>query len=346
MDSSATGLPKGWRESTIGQEVRVVGGSTPSTTNPEFWEGGTNHWATPKDLAPLHSPVLLDTERKITEAGVEQISSNLLPVGAVLLSSRAPIGYLAIAEVPVAVNQGFIAMICDGALPNHYVRLWTALNMEIIKGRANGTTFMEVSKSNFRPLQVIVPPQPMLDAFQEKVEPLHRRVVSNLRESLALVALRDALLPKLLTGELRLTLPKPPQANPPQTKQVEFNIVPLPAQRPTKSTRRTTEEFVEAIVIAQFTRGLSDATHPLGRKRYNKCAYFAHRKVAHDVTQHYLKKQQALTALGQNIKGRRKSPAKMVTSKIPRSATLRDLWLVTKLRKLTAMYQTIRFARQ
>src|SRR5439155_7668937 len=74
-------LPKGWRESTIGEEVRVVGGSTPSTTKPEFWESGTHHWATPKDLSNLNSPVLLETERKITDAGVQQISSGLLPVG-------------------------------------------------------------------------------------------------------------------------------------------------------------------------------------------------------------------------------------------------------------------------
>jgi type I restriction enzyme S subunit len=204
VDATQSALPKGWRVSTIGEEVRVVGGSTPSTTKPEFWEGGTHHWATPKDLSDLNSPVLLKTGRKITNAGIQQISSGLLPVGTVLLSSRAPIGYLVIAEVPVAINQGFIAMICDGSLPNHYVRLWTKTNMDAIEGRANGTTFMEISKGNFRSLPVIVPPKPMLDDFQNQVESLHRRVVSNLQESRTLAALRDALLPKLLSGELRV----------------------------------------------------------------------------------------------------------------------------------------------
>jgi type I restriction enzyme S subunit len=78
IDPAQDALPKDWRESTIGEEVRVVGGSTPSTSRPEFWEGGTHYWATPKDLAPLTSPVLLDTERRITELGVQQISSGLL----------------------------------------------------------------------------------------------------------------------------------------------------------------------------------------------------------------------------------------------------------------------------
>jgi len=197
-------LPKGWRESTIGEEVRVVGGSTPSTTKPEFWEGGKHHWATPKDLSNLNSPVLLETERKITDAGIQQISSGLLPVGTVLLSSRAPIGYLVISEIPVAVNQGFIALICDKTLPNYFVRLWLRNNMEAIEGRANGTTFMEISKTNFRPLPVIVPPPIVLAEFTKQVEPLHCRVVSNLKESRTLAALRDSLLPKLLSGELRV----------------------------------------------------------------------------------------------------------------------------------------------
>jgi len=204
VDTTQDGLPEGWRESTIGEEVRVVGGSTPSTSNPEFWEGGTNCWATPKDLAPLTDPVLLDTERRITDTGVQQISSGLLPVGTVLLSSRAPIGYLALAEVSVAVNQGFIAMICDGSLTNHYVRLWTKQNIEVIKGRANGTTFMEISKSNFRPLPVLVPPQSVVNDFHKQAKPLHLRVVANLRESNTLATLRDTLLPKLISGELRV----------------------------------------------------------------------------------------------------------------------------------------------
>jgi len=121
-----------------------------------------------------------------------------------LLSSRAPIGYLAIAEMPVAVNQGFIAMVCDEELPNQYVLHWTRANMDTIVANANGTTFLEISKANFRPIAVVVPAKPVLDAFMQLVSPLHRRIVSNLRESRTLAALRDALLPKLLSGEVRL----------------------------------------------------------------------------------------------------------------------------------------------
>jgi len=203
VDPTENGLPEGWRESTIGQEVGVAGGSTPSTKNARFWEDGTIHWATPRDLSSLANPVLLDTARRISDAGLTQISSGLLPRGTVLLSSRAPIGYLAISEVAVAVNQGFIAMVCDQALPNYYVQLWARANMDLIEANANGTTFLEISKSNFRPLPVVVPPKAMLDSFVDQVEPLHQKLVANLRESLTLAALRDGLLPKLLSGELR-----------------------------------------------------------------------------------------------------------------------------------------------
>lgn len=203
-DSSLGEIPKGWRVSTIGESVRVVGGSTPSTKEPAYWESGTIHWATPKDLASLSSSVIVDTERRITELGLQQISSGLLPIGTVLLSSRAPIGYLAIAEVPLAINQGFIAMICDRELPNHYILQWTRANMNAIKGRANGTTFLEISKTNFRPLNVVVPSSRILQYFTEQAAVLHQQLVTNLEQSRTLTTIRDTLLPKLMSGEIRV----------------------------------------------------------------------------------------------------------------------------------------------
>lgn len=197
-------IPKGWILSTIGESVRVVGGSTPSTKEPAYWEGGTIYWITPKDLASLSSPVVVDTERRITELGLQQISSRLLPKGTVLLSSRAPIGYLAIAEVPLAINQGFIAMICDHKLSNHYVLQWTRVNMDAIKGRANGTTFLEISKTNFRPLNIVVSSPKILQIFTKQAADLHQQIVSNLEQSQILATIRDTLLPKLMSGEIRV----------------------------------------------------------------------------------------------------------------------------------------------
>jgi type I restriction enzyme S subunit len=204
VESELGEIPEGWRHSTIGKEVTVCGGSTPSTKEPEFWEGGQHCWATPKDLSALKFPVLLDTGRKITDAGLAKISSGLLPVGTVLLSSRAPIGYLAIAEAPTAINQGFIAMKCDGALPNVFVLPWCSESMDAIVGNANGSTFQEISKSNFRPLRVVVPSDPVLTSFTRSAGSLYRQLAENERESRSLAQLRDTLLPKLISGELRV----------------------------------------------------------------------------------------------------------------------------------------------
>ncbi|WP_217125264.1 restriction endonuclease subunit S [Hydrogenophilus thiooxidans] len=204
VDSELGEIPEGWSLSTIGEEVTVCGGSTPSTKESEFWEGGKHCWATPKDLSALKFPVLLDTERKITDAGLAKISSGLLPVGTVLLSSRAPIGYLAIAEVPTAINQGFIAMKCNGTLPSVFMLLWCKENMDAIIGNANGSTFQEISKGNFRPLRVVVPSDPVLTSFTRSAVSLYQQLVQNERESRTLAQLRDTLLPKLISGELRI----------------------------------------------------------------------------------------------------------------------------------------------
>src|SRR5581483_6014370 len=109
-DSRLGNIPTGWHTCAVGDVIEIGGGSTPSTKESRYWDGQI-HWATPKDLSILREPVLLDTERRITQAGIEQIGSRVYPEGTVLLSSRAPIGYLAISEVPVAVNQGMIAMV-------------------------------------------------------------------------------------------------------------------------------------------------------------------------------------------------------------------------------------------
>jgi type I restriction enzyme S subunit len=195
--------PDGWIQSAIGDEARVVGGGTPSTRESGFW-GGSLNWATPKDLSLLSTPVLLATARKLTEEGVSKISSGMLPQGTVLLSSRAPIGYVAIAEVPVAVGRGFIALECDQSLGNMFIWLWVVESMKAILAKANGSTFQEVSKKNFRPLPILRPPQKLHDAFDQIVRPLYERMVMAEREARSLVQVRDALLPRLMSGELRI----------------------------------------------------------------------------------------------------------------------------------------------
>lgn len=203
-ESELGSIPKGWRVDEIGNVVKVLGGGTPSTKNPAFWQGGTHPFCTPRDMAGLNFPVLLETERELTDDGVAKVSSGQLDVGTVILSSRAPIGYLAITAIPVSVNQGIIAMVCDGEISNYYALQWAHANMDAIEANANGSTFQEISKKNFRPIPIVIPDAQILSQFNERASDLHGLILENARESLALQSTRDKLLPRLLSGELEV----------------------------------------------------------------------------------------------------------------------------------------------
>jgi len=204
MNSELGEIPQGWAATYIGECAEIVGGSTPSTANAVYWNGGQHCWATPKDLSNNKSPVLLSTERRVTDEGRDDISSGLLPVDTVLLSSRAPIGYLAIAKVPTAINQGFIALKPLGKVSSEFLILWAAQAMETIKSLANGSTFQEISKRNFRTIQLARPSGEVLDAFNAIVKPLYDRITTNAEQVETLSQLRDTLLPRLISGKLRL----------------------------------------------------------------------------------------------------------------------------------------------
>jgi type I restriction enzyme S subunit len=117
---------------------------------------------------------------------------------------------LAIAETPVSVNQGIIAML-TGEIPNSYLLLWAEENMEVIKARAGGSTFAEISKGNFRLIPALRPDKLSLTVFGEIVQPFFRQIISNEGETRVLAAIRDTLLPKLISGAI--TLPSNKEAD-------------------------------------------------------------------------------------------------------------------------------------
>jgi type I restriction enzyme S subunit len=201
-ESELGAVPKGWHVMPVDDAVETVGGATPDTKTPEYWEPAQHHWTTPKDLSGIASPVLLGTERKLSDAGLKKISSGLLPVGSLLMSSRAPIGYLALTQVPMAINQGYIAIPPGGKLSPLFMLFWCQSNMDSIKGRANGSTFMEISKKAFRPIPVLVPSLAVIDAFEAVTAHLFARLVENEKQAQSLASIRDALLPRLISGQL------------------------------------------------------------------------------------------------------------------------------------------------
>jgi type I restriction enzyme S subunit len=149
---------KAWPKQRLDACTRIVSGATPSTAVEAYWDGQIP-WTTPKDLSDLKSAYLVDTPRKITEAGLKSCSAELIPANSVLFSSRAPIGLTAINILPVATNQGFKSFIPDHTqLDAKFLYHWLNLNRDYLQGLGNGATFKEVSKAIVSRIEISLPP--------------------------------------------------------------------------------------------------------------------------------------------------------------------------------------------
>ncbi|TFV52860.1 restriction endonuclease subunit S [Blastococcus sp. TF02A_35] len=141
----------------LGECCEIVSGATPSSSVPEFW-GGDIDWATPADLSQLSGAYIDSTPRKLTAAGLASCSAKLLPVGSVLLSSRAPIGHVAINTIPMATNQGFKSLMPDSdVLDPKYLYHWLRGSKAYLQSLGNGATFKELSKSTVARVKIPVP---------------------------------------------------------------------------------------------------------------------------------------------------------------------------------------------
>ncbi len=176
-----------WRECMIADIGTVVGGATPSTKKPENYDNGTIPWITPKDLSDFHGRYISHGERNITEAGLSSCSTQLLPTSTVLFSSRAPIGYVAIAENAVCTNQGFKSVIPNDETDTLFLYYLLKYNKDAIENMGRGTTFKEVSGNTMRRIPVCVPTQKdeqkrigqLLGSLDDKIEE-NERINKNL----------------------------------------------------------------------------------------------------------------------------------------------------------------------
>lgn len=176
---------KNWQKIKLGDVADVIGGGTPSTKNYDFWNGDIS-WLTPKDLSGYKERYISKGERNITASGLQNSSARILPKGTVLLTSRAPIGYLAIAKQEVCTNQGFKSIVLkNGYLPEFFYYLLKN-NIEYIIGMSSGSTFSEISGTQVKNLEFKVPPLDVqkkiagvLGALDDKIE-LNNKINQNL----------------------------------------------------------------------------------------------------------------------------------------------------------------------
>ena len=168
--------------------AEIVGGGTPSTKNNSYWNGQIP-WITPKDLSSYNNKFISNGERFITEAGYDNSSAKMLPPNAILFTSRAPIGYIAIAKNRLCTNQGFKSLICDENKCDYmYMYYWLKNNVEVVKERANGSTFLEVSATAMKEIDIKLPSlleqkkiARILSKIDEKIE-LNNQINDNLQE--------------------------------------------------------------------------------------------------------------------------------------------------------------------
>lgn len=188
---------------TFGDVAEIGGGGTPRTSVDGYW-GGEIRWTTPTDVTGLTAPYLFATSRTITSAGLSACASALYPAGSILMTSRATVGAFAIAQVPVAVNQGFIVVNAR----DRNLQWWLFHNMRsrVIEflSYANGATFLELPRGRFKSLLVDVPEPRAVDEFNATVAPLHATAAGLTQETERLAATRDELLPLLMSGEVRV----------------------------------------------------------------------------------------------------------------------------------------------
>ena len=191
-----------WVIGTISDFGTIVGGSTPSKSKPEYYTKTGIAWITPKDLSINKSKFISHGENDITELGLKNSSATIMPEGTVLFSSRAPIGYIAIAAGEVTTNQGFKSIVPKPEIGTAFVYYFLKHNLAIIEGMASGSTFKEVSGSTMKGVPAVIPDTDTIARFNDFCAPIfaQQRILEEQNQSLA--ALRDNLLPKLMSGEL------------------------------------------------------------------------------------------------------------------------------------------------
>ena len=191
-----------WAIGTISDLGTVVGGSTPSKAKPEYYTESGIAWITPKDLSINKSKFVSHGENDITELGLRNSSASLMPEGTVLFSSRAPIGYIAIAAGEVTTNQGFKSVVPKPEIGTPFVYFFLKNTLPVIEGMASGSTFKEVSGSTMKNVSAVIPDAETLAKFSDFCAPIfaQQRILEEQNQSLA--TLRDNLLPKLMSGEI------------------------------------------------------------------------------------------------------------------------------------------------
>ncbi len=194
-------MPGEWKEGKLFDLGTVVGGGTPPKAKKEYYTENGIAWITPKDLSLRSNKFTSKGEIDITQEGYDNSSAKLMPKGSVLFSSRAPIGYISIAQNEVCTNQGFKSVVPKQNIGTPYVYFYLKIHIDEIENKASGSTFKEASGALMNGLDAIIPSDEVLDTFNAQCNPIFEQQENLEKENQRLTTLRDALLPKLMSDK-------------------------------------------------------------------------------------------------------------------------------------------------
>lgn len=203
VESELGEIPEGWRVGSITDTVEIIGGGTPKTSVSEYWNGEIP-WFSVVDTPLLGDVFVVETEKSITQAGLNESSARLIPKGTTIISARGTIGNLAIAGRSMAFNQSCYALRGKSGSGNYYVFYSAQHMVERLKTMAHGSVFSTITRNTFESVYTVLPPENVLQQFEKNSTKLLDSILANVNESRSLTQLRDTLLPKLISGELRV----------------------------------------------------------------------------------------------------------------------------------------------
>jgi len=203
FEESELGLvPRGWKACSFTDTISIIGGGTPKTSINEYWNG-VIPWFSVVDAPSTSDVFVIDTQKHITKTGLNNSSAKLLPAGTTIISARGTVGKLAIVGRDMAMNQSCYGL--RGKVGDDYFTYFSTYRIvETLKQRTHGSVFDTITRDTLTGVSVIYPDEPAVLAFEALVSPLMARIRENLIQAQTLSTLRDTLLPRLISGQLRL----------------------------------------------------------------------------------------------------------------------------------------------
>ena len=198
------GLPRGWKNELIGGAFKYFGGATPSKDVARYWASGDVNWFTPTDITAAEGIYLESSRDRCTEDGLANCSANLFPTHSIMMTSRATIGAIGINTEPACTNQGFITCIPNEQYPLTFLYHWLKLAKPHLEMLSSGATFAELTKGTFKRIRILTPDGLLVKRFETLVRPMFNEMESLQKANRRLKETRDALLPRLISGKLRV----------------------------------------------------------------------------------------------------------------------------------------------